>query len=116
MFGPLAVVSVGILCTVIGNAAHGGSTSWHSYPTVPPVPEGPPPVTIGDWSLGALPRLWTAVITVAAVDLMESIALGKSMARKNGYKVRSAGWLCPVTFVFSQVVAYVQAHCADRFE
>lgn len=61
-----------------------------AYATVPPVPKGPPPVTIGLLSFNSVKYLWSTVLAVAAVDLMESIALGKAMARLNGCVVTLA--------------------------
>jgi MFS superfamily sulfate permease-like transporter len=47
-------------------------------------------VTFNVWTLGTVGRLAPAVLAVAAVDLMESIALGRAMARKNGYRINAS--------------------------
>jgi sulfate transporter 4 len=82
--GPLTVSVAGIILVAAFNLQNRG------IPIVGTIPQGLPPVTVSMWfPIENSATLWSGVITVALVGLMESISIAKHLARTHLYKINA---------------------------
>jgi sulfate transporter 4 len=82
--GPLTVSVVGIVLVAAFNLDDKG------IPIVASIPRGLPPATVELWfPITSAGELFQTVITIVLVGLMESIAIGKQLAKRHNYKIFS---------------------------
>jgi len=82
-FGPLIFCGLGIfMCGVFPSL-----TDKHHVKIVGDIPDGFPPISIADWDLSRLGDVMSTAISASLIGYMESIAIGKALARKNDYKI-----------------------------
>jgi MFS superfamily sulfate permease-like transporter len=82
--GPLTVSVVGIVLVAAFDLQD------HGIPIVGTIPRGLPPTSVDLWfPIKNASTLFEAVITIALVGLMESIAIAKQLAKRHNYKIRA---------------------------
>jgi sulfate transporter 4 len=80
--GPLTVSIVGIVLVAAFHLDDKG------IPIVASIPQGLPPATVDLWfPIDVAGGLFQTVITIVLVGLMESIAIGKQLAKRHNYKI-----------------------------
>jgi sulfate transporter 4 len=83
--GPLISCVAGILllflCTPLRDKFH--------VKIVGTIPDGLMPMSMGAWQLGRIPDVISTALPACLIGYMESIAIGKSLAAKNGYEIEA---------------------------
>jgi sulfate transporter 4 len=83
--GPLISCVVGILllwlCTPLREKFH--------VKIVGEIPDGIFPVSVASWQLSRVPDVISTALPACLIGYMESIAIGKSLAAKNGYEIEA---------------------------
>jgi len=84
--GPLISCSAGILLLwlVVPLREELGKKNY-----VGDIPSGLIPFSLFDWKMSAIPRVLPTAISATLIGYMESIAIGKNLAAKHGYKLEA---------------------------